>query len=1172
VTLMGYETMEDPIMYAGTHTSRPGPASLRARGALRRFGRTVLAVVCLGLVAVLCAAPVSVWAKAEMSNLKETPKDRTASSADPEYNNLQSYVYDGVQTSGAGNVLLALGAGGLASFDSASGNIFARETVINFTGEDEELYVTRVVADDTDPATTPGEDRVFILSGSYLIAYELDEGTGALTALKRVKIYDPENASVDYLATDVVMIDDAEDAGDTVVELAVSARRQDGTGGAVFLVTYNVTTDSFGLDTGEPDFDILAVGFVPNAVGAINADLDGAGAQDYLFVVGVDNLYARYITLANIGGTSTADAFNDVTNGTFDGTARDVAVYADTAVDTAGGDAADDEILIFVGGNTGVIAYELDYGTGYVLQERGNLTQVELPDLDIYGISFDDAGTAGGKAGWLVITGGTGGLYVLESSGGDDEVALTPRSRIDTTGMTVKPFWIDPATDAADIHHIYVADGGGGFKDFVGTNMNLAAREVTLAYQWDESVAAAGVRILEDLNGGNDYAVVLDQAGGIRLYDVDDSTPTTAPVPQSGDGTTDAKLGLDLAWSSVHDAEGSGTQLAGTAHDLWAEADSATADNIHVLVAAGEAGVKKMHITDADTAAGFSFDASGNNVESYNTPGTSKGVDAVQTAAGVFYVAVADGDGGTLLMDFNLSTANAFVLQRQVSLQGSGVAEDVLVDQRTNDAFVHIAYGDRGLLILDVGDSSFSNWSNPSQEIMIDSATLGGYAMKLAWGDHGSDSYYLYVLVHTATEGNKVVVVNVSTPSSAQVVATYTGEPEANNLAWIEDTTNARFYLVLSSYGDSELGQTSRVATVNVSDPTLPIASSTYGVNGQARCVAAADVAASTGLIVLGEAQQVGTENSYAGYVGRVQVDFTGASTVTVSASANPTVIPVGGSTSLNVSVSGGEAPYAYRWTSTARTGTATGSFQPVSADTQNPSWTGPAGVSDLFTIAVSVTDNDGNSGSSSVTVRARPTGVAVVNRIGKSGSTVSVPIEISGVASTSIDAWGLDLQYDPTMLVFTGVSTPSDLTGWQVNGQEVTPGRVRIAGYAESFDAIIDPGATKTLIYLNFSITHEGSPGTVVTVTPSNAVDDIQGVDLTAGSFKLVCPGDVDGSGTLTPQDALWTFYYFLGVYDLADDEAKVGDVNNNGMVDLSDAVEIMNRYVAYGGSCPEL
>lgn len=193
-----------------------------------------------------------------------------------------------------------------------------------------------------------------------------------------------------------------------------------------------------------------------------------------------------------------------------------------------------------------------------------------------------------------------------------------------------------------------------------------------------------------------------------------------------------------------------------------------------------------------------------------------------------------------------------------------------------------------------------------------------------------------------------------------------------------------------------------------------------------------------------------------------------------------------------------------------------------------------------------------------------------MVNRIGKAGSQVTVPIEVSGIPNTPIDAWGLEVTFDPTLLTFIEVVSPPDLAGWIVSGDEVSAGTLRLSGYAESFNKVIEPGATKTLIYIKFSINNSASPGTIVTITPSKAVDDIEGVDLTAGQFKIVCPGDVDGSDLLTPQDALWTFYYFLGVYDLEEDEAKVGDVNNDGLTDISDALEIMNRYIAYGGQCP--
>jgi hypothetical protein len=490
----------------------------------------------------------------------------------------------------------------------------------------------------------------------------------------------------------------------------------------------------------------------------------------------------------------------------------------------------------------------------------------------------------------------------------------------------------------------------------------------------------------------------------------------------------------------------------------------------------------------------------------------------------------------------------------------------VAIDKRTSSSFVHVAYGDQGLLILDTGDASFSNWSNPSTAAQIDGATLGGYAKKVVIGQQGS-AYYAYVLVQTATQGNKIVIVDVSTPSSAAVKGTYTAESEVNNLAFVGDTINSKYYLVLSSTNDTSLGQTSRVAVVNISNPATPLAGATYGVTGQAVSIAA-KYGTTSSEVVVGEVLLIGTDNGYKGDVGLLKLTFTGAQTVTVTPSASSSVVPLGGSITLGASVSGGTAPYLYSWSVVPRSGTDTGQFNPDPPTAQSVGWTAPQ-VSDLFTFTVQVTDNDGNVGSGSITVRVRPTGVSVVNRIGKAGSTVTVPIEISGVPSVAIDAWGMDVTFDPQLLVFTGVSAPSDLSGWTVTGQQVSSGRVRIAGHAEAVDKVIEPGATKTLIYLHFSINRNAQPGTVASVTPSNAVDDIAGVPLTAGNFKLVCPGDVDGSGLLTPQDALWTFYYFLNLYSLQDDEAKVADVDNNGIVNLTDAVEIMNRYVAYGGAC---
>lgn len=1136
----------------------------------------------IALTITAMVAPSLVFAKANLSGLYESPKDRSTAT-EPEYNNLQSYVYDGQRgiadsNNATATLLLALGAGGVATMDyditNADFDILDRETTVNFTGEDEELFVTRVVGDDMDRlAVDPGLDfsRIYALSGDYLYTYALADSaaaTGLLSSPQRIRIYDPSTPSVQYDPTDLVIVNDA-DSLDDKTYLAIIAKRQDGVGGAVFLVYYDESAGDFAKDSGEPDFDILVTGFTPNAAAvAGQADVDNTGAEDYLFISGPDNLLVRYITIGNIGGTSTSDAFNTVASASFDGTTRDIAVYFHADVDSG---FAGEEVLVFLATSNGVIVFELDGETGFALEERGNLTQSELPDLDAYGVYFDEFGNTEGYPGLLAVAAGDQGIYVFRSSGADDTYSLTVKSRLDTTGTTERVFYMNvtDAVDPATINSLYVADGGGGFKDLAGATMNTDPA-VTLTYQWDESVAPAALQIFELSNDNNYYAFVLDQAGGIKLYNV--NTATVAPTPKVEAGTEGGNYGLDLAWNSKYSAEGSGTNLAGTAYDIYADESGATDTDVNIFVAAGSAGVKRMQLTTIPAA--ITYDKTSNEVESYNTPGSAKGVDGYEYANDDYYVAVADGDGGIMLMDFD-DTTHQFTLNRQIALQGAGVAEDVLIDYRGTgvDHFVHVAYGDKGLLILDIFDSTdFDNWSNPSTSILLDSTEMGGYVKKLALGDHGSDRYYLYCVVQTTDGTNVIKVVNISTPSSAKVVGSYELETEINDIAFLPDASNTdKFYLAASSTNDGEFGESSRILTVNVSDPANPVSGPVFGVTGQAQAIAAVDLGAGTGTMIVGSPMELNNVNGWSGEVGRATVTFTGPQTVTVSATATPNVIALGESTTLNASVSGGESPYIYNWSASARTSSETGTFSD-NGTAQSLSWTAPAGVSDIFTMTVSVTDADGNIGTATVTVRTRPTGVSVVNRIGKAGSQVTVPVEVSGIASTEIDAWGLEVTFDPTLLSFIEVVTPNDLTGWILSGDEVSQGTIRLAGYTEDFSKVIEAGATKTLVYLRFSISNAGEPGTIVTITPTNAVDDISGVDLTSGSFKLVCPGDVDGSGLLTPQDALWTFYYYLSVYDLEEDEAKVGDVNNDGITDVSDALEIMNRYIAYGGACPSI
>jgi hypothetical protein len=76
---------------------------------------------CLFLVWACCSGSWG-WAAATLSQLYETPKDQVTTATQPEYNNLQSYVYDGIPgvTTAANHgaeLILAMGEGGLVTFD-----------------------------------------------------------------------------------------------------------------------------------------------------------------------------------------------------------------------------------------------------------------------------------------------------------------------------------------------------------------------------------------------------------------------------------------------------------------------------------------------------------------------------------------------------------------------------------------------------------------------------------------------------------------------------------------------------------------------------------------------------------------------------------------------------------------------------------------------------------------------------------------------------------------------------------------------------------------------------------------------------------------------------------------------------------------------------------------------
>jgi len=107
-----------------------------------------------------CCSGSWVWAAATLSQLYETPKDQVTTATQPEYKDLQSYVYDGipgVTAAGGAELILAMGEGGLVTFDYDAGTpkygIIDRKTSITMGTEEVPLFVTRVVADDAGSIT-----------------------------------------------------------------------------------------------------------------------------------------------------------------------------------------------------------------------------------------------------------------------------------------------------------------------------------------------------------------------------------------------------------------------------------------------------------------------------------------------------------------------------------------------------------------------------------------------------------------------------------------------------------------------------------------------------------------------------------------------------------------------------------------------------------------------------------------------------------------------------------------------------------------------------------------------------------------------------------------------------------------------------------------------------------
>jgi hypothetical protein len=175
-------------------------------------------------------------------------------------------------------------------------------------------------------------------------------------------------------------------------------------------------------------------------------------------------------------------------------------------------------------------------------------------------------------------------------------------------------------------------------------------------------------------------------------------------------------------------------------------------------------------------------------------------------------------------------------------------------------------------------------------------------------------------------------------------------------------------------------------------------------------------------------------------------------------------------------------------------------------------------------------------------------TGLDILPGVGYPGGTVNMEVDVNN-APNDVSSFGFDVTYDTTTLEYvgpTGVLVSSDthigdlLQGWTMVGINVLePGVLRIGGFTVS-NAIL-AGDTGCMIKLEFYVLEcEPTICYTVDIDDLSLADHIAGWPVCHGCLCCGCPhdGDVDENESITPQDALYAFGFYLGMLPPCDDD----------------------------------
>ncbi|MBN1297659.1 hypothetical protein JXA80_12840, partial [bacterium] len=208
------------------------------------------------------------------------------------------------------------------------------------------------------------------------------------------------------------------------------------------------------------------------------------------------------------------------------------------------------------------------------------------------------------------------------------------------------------------------------------------------------------------------------------------------------------------------------------------------------------------------------------------------------------------------------------------------------------------------------------------------------------------------------------------------------------------------------------------------------------------------------------------------------------------------------------------------------------------------------------------------------------PNTLTVGDGEGCQSETVTLVIVMDN-PDTPVDALLIELDFDPTMLVF-GSCEAGDLTaGWDMfNCNEPVNGTLSIAGFTSG--AGIPAGSLGNLVDLHFTINCPTcSQGDMSDLIIVGLDDDVAGFQAVSGAFTYSCSGtpeptvtpdcirhgDVNLNGSISAGDAQLAFNIVLGLYSPSYQEACAADCNGDGNLTASDAQSIFYAVLGTGG-----